>query len=1305
MTTPRVPSPDDPPAGIGGGPPTRLEALHAPGADADRSFWLGAMVAPSDLLRWSEHFVFDAAGVPGSRHRLGLDADSRRIVGRIGRNQPLGEFVVVLAAVVALLHRTTGRDVIWIESPLLRHAPSRYRSAATVPLVFRVPRPGTLRNLLEHVRDTVARSYAAQGYPVGQLWAQGAVEATATILVTTAGLHAEPAPTADTEVMIRIDPAAGSLDIEDLRGMFPAEFLDRTGGHINGILHQFDAPNGDLGDLAVLTDDELEQLIAFTDTREPALLGGSLTARLRAAGAATPTAPAVVAADGQVVSYGELVDRGERLAHHLRAELGVLPGTPVATVVTRTADTVVALIATLFAGGVYLPVDPATPTARLRALVDATGARALLVHSAQLGRALEVPELPACCVDLQVPTLPPAPSSSGLDDRGGTDVAAIISTSGSAGRPKPVELDHEGLVNVCLDHVRELGLAAGDRYLQFMSLSFDGSLLDIGMTLLAGAALVLPDAATLLDPRRLEDMMVAEGVTVTTMTPSYLALLDAGRLTTLRVVVSAAETARRRDATRFARSATVFNGYGPTEACVNTTLHRFDPDSPSATVPIGLPRANKEVYVVDADLRLLPRNAIGEIAIAGCGVARGYRGTAPVADPFVANPFSPHPVLYRSGDLGAWNDRGELVLVGRRDHQVKIRGYRVEPGEIEHILLDDSEVTDAVAVFDPAAAQLVACVAAPEAATEDASGALAARLRGELAHRLPPYMMPAAIHVMATLPRNEHGKVDRPGLVEFHHAARNRQRATTAPANELEAQLAAFWADALEVEQVSVEDDFFLLGGDSIRVIRAVHQARQAGLDVATHDVIEHRTIRALAAALAERGDRPPDGIDAELAVLSASELAELPPGAESAYPLSAMQQVMVDRYESLRDEGAYHCVSRWLVEDDALDIDTLCRAVQTLVHRHPALRTTIRRTGAGRLAQVVRAPDGAMPRYLDLRGHPESDELLAADVLNGFEIGADTPFARFLVVRRTDARADIYLSAHHAVLDGWSQIVLQNELFDAYERRVAGLPVDDRPPAIDSRRQFVALERELAEDPDAGGFWTSELDALAALPRPWPGPMQRGAPAERIIDVDLTARVRRASRSLAVSPKALCLSAFVAALHRSAHLDTFAVGVISNGRSERLADPLGATGLFWNVLPVRCAARDRGLPEARDVQAVLDRYDARAGYPIADRLPDEAVAACFNFVHFHHARAGGGRLRFRGERIVHDRLHFPICLTVSMEPVDPTRPHDLVLAVRVDHRLGDDGDVLLGNLLVAFELDLAARALVGDAGESPPSR
>jgi len=589
--------------------------------------------------------------------------------------------------------------------------------------------------------------------------------------------------------------------------------------------------------------------------------------------AATPDHTAVVHA-GTEVSYSELNSRANRLAHAMIAR-GIGPEQIVALALPRCVELIVAILAVQKTGAAYLPLDPEYPAVRLE-LMLAQADPALLINVGATERARPEPmSLPGLRLD------DPATAAgiAALPARDPTDAdrttallpahpAYVIYTSGSTGSPKGVVISHRGLPGLAASLIDRLGIDGRSRVLQSASINFDASVSDLCMALLSGAALVLPSAFELVPGAPLRAFIERHRVTHVALTPSALAVLDEGSLPSEVTLVVFGEACPGELITAWAPGHRMFNAYGPTEATACVTIS--GPLAPRGRLapPIGRPISGNFVYVLDPGLRLVPPGAVGEMYLAGPGLARGYlRGPALTAERFVACPFAAEGErMYRTGDLARWNFDGELEFVGRVDDQGQIWGQRVEPAEVEAALREHPWVAQAAVLIredQPGNRRLVAYVVPrhPPAGTGadrlvDASS-LARRLpdmlRVFLAERLPAHLMPSAYVTLTRFPLTGNGKLDRAALMppDFTEAVTDAR-----PRTSRERILAELFADVLGLPRIGVTDDFFSLGGTLLLASQLTARIRTLlGVELTVWELCQAPSVAKLAARLAGRFD------------------------------------------------------------------------------------------------------------------------------------------------------------------------------------------------------------------------------------------------------------------------------------------------------------------------------------------------------------------------------------------------------------------------------------------------------------------
>jgi amino acid adenylation domain-containing protein len=589
---------------------------------------------------------------------------------------------------------------------------------------------------------------------------------------------------------------------------------------------------------------DLRRIAAWNATRHHYPDDRCVPDLVAAQAAATPDEPALVGPD-QHLSYGELLDRADRLASVLR-EHGVGPEQLGAVLVRRSPGLAVAALAILRAGGAYTPLDVAYPPDRIRAVLDDVRPRVVITDGAGSAR---VPAGPWQVVSLDAP-LPPARALGGPAAAARADhLAYVVYTSGSTGRPRGVEITHRSLLNLVFWHCRAFPLAAGDRTTQYASPGFDAAVWELWPPLVAGASVHFPPDAIRPDPERLRDWLVEHRIAVSflpTPVAERIMTLPWPPATALRLLLTGGDTLHQwpRPGLPF----TLINNYGPTEATVVATSGVVPWASGEPLPSIGWPIDNTEIHVVDERLRPVPPGVVGELLIGGAGLARGYRNQPELtAERFVwhAPGGERRTRLYRTGDLAVRRPDGRLMFCGRRDDQVKVRGHRIETEEVA-AALDAHPSVQASAVVGRAHGddtRLVAYVVpAPGAAPA------AAVLRQALARTLPDVMVPSLFVRVEALPLTPNGKVDRAGLPVPDAGNVLRDEALAAASTPVEVYLADTVAGLLGLDRVGLTDNFFMLGGHSLLGTQLIARIRQTfGVDLSLRTIFDYPTVAGLA--------------------------------------------------------------------------------------------------------------------------------------------------------------------------------------------------------------------------------------------------------------------------------------------------------------------------------------------------------------------------------------------------------------------------------------------------------------------------
>ncbi|HEX4420531.1 MAG TPA: amino acid adenylation domain-containing protein [Kofleriaceae bacterium] len=846
-----------------------------------------------------------AAGGASACFRL-PDALSAELVG-FARRRNVTMFMLLLAGFQALLARYAGQDRFAVGTPIAGRTEPELEPLIgffvnTLVIGADLGDDPTFASHLARVRETTLGAFAHQAMPFEQLVEElkparqlgraplfqvmfsvknfqavrgGAASAATEGITRGLEVHAER-KAAQFELSLGMEDDhgwCGSFEYDTSR--FAPETIARMIRHFEAVLRAaIAAPDRKLSELVLDHDVQvIRRPGVIAPSTAPSVapsiapsIAPSVTRCAHVAiaehAARTPDATAIVTPDGATLSYRELDLRARRLARVLR-DHGVGPDAIVGVCLERSPELIVALVAVLYAGGAYLPLDPAHPAERLRFMLDDAGARVAITREAiapVLGdRTIVSPGADGEPIELLADVQP-------------AHLAYVIYTSGSTGAPKGVQIEHRALAGYLATVRDDFALTAADRVLQFTAPTFDVATEEIFGALTSGAALVLrdPELHTSLDA--VLDACARHRLTVLDLPVAFWAYLTS-QLTArgqafpagIRLVIVGGEAVPLEALTAWCAlpgRPTLINAYGPTETTISATFWVVRPDdaAPIHRVPIGLPLPGIDAYVLDAHRRPVPAGLPGELYLGGACLARGYlHRPALTAERFVANPFGAGR-LYRTGDLVRLGHDGNLAFLGRTDHQVKLRGYRIELGEIEAALAAHPGVRDAVVLcLAPAHAPrdlaLVGFVVAQPGSTVDPTA-----LRGYLTQRLPGPMVPARIAALAAWPITSHGKIDRRALAALDLAPGD-PAARVAPRDELELALARLWQTILGLGcPAGATDNFFALGGHSFHAIALISAIEaELGRKLPVVALFQHQTLEALAAALRDVApDRAP---------------------------------------------------------------------------------------------------------------------------------------------------------------------------------------------------------------------------------------------------------------------------------------------------------------------------------------------------------------------------------------------------------------------------------------------------------------
>ncbi|WP_405783769.1 amino acid adenylation domain-containing protein [Streptomyces sp. NBC_00859] len=1193
---------------------TRLHAGEAPGASPfaplsvllqehvayrasdtyadDAGFWRGYLTDVPEAARLT-------TGVPHLPHRL-LRRSVELAPAVSTRLRALAEHTGVrgstlaIAATAAYLHRMTGAQELVLGLPVAARTADARRvpgvASNVVPLRITIAPNATLEGFLRHVAEETSHVLRHQMYRYEDLsrdlnlvgnrqQLEGPVVNVMNFdydlrfgTAPASGTYHGIGPTQDLafQFLDRADSDGWQIELKANQNLYTIEELDAHNARLVAYLTalaEADA-RAPLGDLDILLPAEREALQDWNTTAAPQP-AGTLPELFAAQARRTPHTPALDSGDAHL-TYSELDLRSNQLAHHLLA-LGIGAEDFVALYLPRSADMVVALLAVLKAGAAYIPVDPAYPASRIAyMLADARPRLTLTTQSA----ASSLPDtgVPAVVLDgpgaLSALSAEPDTMPDAAAAILGSSPALVIYTSGSTGAPKGVIETHAGMGNRFTWFHSRFPWQPGNTVCAKTSLSFLDGTSEILEPLLHGGRVIVADHEQARSAPELARLMEEFDVRRMTMVPSLLAeMLESdllGPAAGHATWITSGEALPPAVAARFHSvlpQARLLNFYGSSEASADSVWAEIVPqDVPAGALPIGRPIANTQVHVLDGALRQVPPGAVGELYVAGAGLARGYLGRPSLtAERFVASPFGVGERLYRTGDLARWGADGRLSYAGRADDQVKVRGFRIELGEVQAALAAHPAAVQAVVVAradDHGEKRLVGYVVADTGATPDTT-----ELRSFVAGRLPEYMVPAAVVVLDGLPLNANGKLDRgalPAPVFVGGVYR-------APRSVREEVLCGLFAGLLGCEVVGVDDSFFDLGGHSLLATRLVSRIRRVlGVELSVRSVFDAPTVAELVRCLDGEGVVRP-----ALTVMERS----------GPVPLAHAQQRLwfLDQFEG--SSAAYNMPVAVRLSG-VLDVVALRGALADVVGRHETLRSVIEVVDGEPLQRVLAG--AAAELTVEAVTPDELATSLTAAASHPFDLAGEMPLrATLFSLPSNTGEYVLLLVLHHIAADGWSMAPLLRDLSVAYGARCGGgvpgwdaLPVQYADYAVWQRRVLGSegdpeslVSRQLA-------YWREVLEgspAEIALPFDRVRPAvasRRGGSVPFVVDRELYGMVLGLARERGVSLFMVLHAVLLVVLSRVGAGEDLPVGAAVAGRSDESLDDL--VGFFVNTVVLR---------------------------------------------------------------------------------------------------------------------------------------
>ena len=1240
------------------------EGLDGKAIDDELSYWKEKLAGATPVLQLpADHARPAVQTFQGATQSVALPQPLWEAIQSFSREEKVSRFMTLLAAFQALLHRYAQQDDICVACPVAgrtRAETEELIGCFTNTLVMRTDVGGnpTFRELLTRVRKVALEAYDHQEVPFEKLvealqperslshspLAQVAFvledalvppfdhpDLTLTVVEMDTG-------TSKFDLSLSFMEGAGSLTatLEYSTDLFDGSTIERLWSHYQTLLESVVAdPDQRLSEVSILTQGERQQLLAEWNSTETDYSRDSCIHQIfECQVERSPDALAVVFED-QRLTYRELNIRANQMAHYL-LKRGVGPDVLVGVHLERSVEMLVAVLGTLKAGGAYVPLDPEFPEERIDFMLEDSGAEVLLTQE-HLKKRVTSPTVRVVLLDAEWDAI----SSEGLQDpemvAGSENLAYVIYTSGSSGKPKGVQIPHGAVVNFLESMREEPGLTENDVLLSVTTLSFDIAVLELFLPMIVGARLVLAGSEDVSDGKRLMALQKRSGATVMQATPATWQLLLAsgwkGKMD-LKILCGGEALSRELANELLERCDDLWNMYGPTETTIWSTVHRVV-GGQTGPVLIGRPIANTQIYILDKDMRPVPVGVPGELYIGGGGLARGYLNRPELnAEKYVSHPFSdqPNARVFNTGDLARFRPDGNIEFLGRIDDQVKIRGFRIEPGEIGAVLSLHPGVRESAVLAreDVPGEKRLAAYYAPEQDASPTTSELLQYLRG----KLPEYMVPSAFVELETMPLTPSGKIDRRALPKPDGRRPELETIFTPPKTEVELKIAAIWKEALSLKNVGTEDNFFDLGGHSLRLVEVhgrLSDSFQAELSMV--DMFRYPTIKTIAAFLSQEVSEQAftRQIDDSIEKLAEGKqrLRKLQQRRRRAssnnitrrresgpVPLGYAQERLWFMSQLLPDSPVYNNPVAVRLSGP-LNVTSLEQALNEIMRRHEALRTNFRALDGQSLQYIVPSLSITLPAsdIADLPGarrEAEAQRLVTEQIKTRFSL-EHGPLVRAKLIKLEAEEHILVVTMHHIISDGWSKDIFFRELSALYHAFSTGSPC----PLSELSIQYVDftvwqrlwLEGETTDDQVS--YWKEKLHGVPSvieLPTDRPRPAVQtfqGARRSFALSKPLWEKIKVLSGRERTTQFMLLLAAFQTLLHRYTGQEDIAVGCPIAGRNQHETEEL--IGCFTNTLVMRIDLS--GNPTFRELLSrvrtmALEAYDHQE-LPF-DRLVEE---------------------------------------------------------------------------------------------------
>lgn len=1159
----------------------------------EKEYWL------KKLEGIDEFSTFNANNFRHQGHNITSDRLSYKIpvniVQRtmsIAKESKYGAFVIFVCGVMVLVKRYTGKNDILFAMPAFKSKKNIKQINSFLPLRFNINEETSFRDSILEVKNTIVEADENKNLSIQMVMESlnfiQETNATPNIIVLEKSIHDEYSiENSGAGIIFSFNIGSNiDLNIEYDTNSYKKSSIDCIANQFIAFLASaVQNPSIKLNQINIMSEIEknliLEQFNNSTNSYDRKKTIVSLFQKQ------VGKVPQNIALcfEGECITYFELNKRANRIAWLLKEKNTGIESI-VSIAMKRTTNLIAAIIGILKAGCTFLPIDPDFPKERIKFMIEDSKSRLLLTQKDLINHDFFSGEV----IELEDSSLYEGNSlnidiDSSISPK---SLGYVLYTSGSTGKPKGVMIELQSITNFINGVSRKIEFKEGKSILAVTTVSFDIFILETLLPLALGMKVFLANEEEQKNPEMLAKLILGNLIDMVQMTPSRLQMLindeqGLSCLSGLKELMVGGEALPRAlfNELKKLQNTKLYNMYGPTETTIWSTIKDLREDD---EVNIGKPIDNTYIYIFSSNMELLPIGIAGELYIGGDGVARGYLNLPELTDDkFVSNPFREGERMYRTGDMARWLPDGNIEFLGRADQQVKIRGYRIELEEIENILRKHQLIKEAVVVFsetDDGSRSLVAFLISD-------SETILVNIRDYLAEELPEYMMPSYFMKVEAMPLTPNGKIDRKKLSAIKPVFLEEQY--VAPRNEIEESMVNIWGDVLRNEKIGIRDNFFYVGGDSIKVIQILARMSKLGMKLNVEDFFEYKTIERLSSHvvlnlngtdinseyyLSDESDEGQYGISSEeyesLAGMFDSNI-------EKIYPLSPLQEGILLHSVLHRDSTAYFQQLSFNLKGD-FRLEYLEKTIDILIQRYELFRTAFAYNGLTSPRQIVLRNRKAQIAFEDISHMDElqrtqyMEEAKDNDKKREFDLTKEI-LIRFLVFKTDNDSHVVVFSHHHIIMDGWSTNIIIGEFFEIYNSIKLGISIDLKK--ISPYSQFIHWLYGQNKD-EALKYWEDYLNgyeqqvSLPGYRKGETGQEYVQKEVEFSIGEELTTGLREIARRHQTTTSNIFNTIWGILLGYYNNTQDVTFGAVVSGRPPELNGIESMAGLFINTIPVR---------------------------------------------------------------------------------------------------------------------------------------